>query len=30
MGGVKPEDIEAIFKKQNKSGSATYDPNANF
>jgi O-antigen/teichoic acid export membrane protein len=30
MGGVKPEDLAAIFKKQKKSGSPTYDPSTNF
>jgi len=29
MGGVKSEDLEIIFKKQNKGGSSPYDPTSN-
>ncbi|MFA5024606.1 MAG: flippase [Patescibacteria group bacterium] len=30
LGGIKPEDLEAIFKRQKKSGGQTYDPSNNF
>lgn len=30
LGGIKPEDLETIFKRQNKSGGQNYGPSNNF
>jgi len=30
LGGIRPEDLESIFKRRNKTGGQTYDPSNNF
>ena len=30
LGGISPEDVKSIFKKQTKGGGQTYDPGINF